>query len=67
MAATYIFEFQNELTDDELVADVPSSDLRFVPPEGWLAPDTEYQVSVAVKTHLGSITVVESSFFTAPE
>lgn len=67
MAATYIFEFQNELTDDELVADVPSSDLRFVPPEGWLVPDTEYQVSVAGKTHFGNITVVESSFFTAPE
>jgi len=37
------------------------------PPEGWLVPDTEYQVSVAVKTGSGNITVVESFFSTASE
>lgn len=63
-AETYIVELQNEETEEELVADVPSSDLRFIPPEGWLVPGTEYQVSVAVKTDSGNITVVESFFFT---
>lgn len=66
-AEVYIIELQNEETEEELVADVPRSDLSFVPPEGWLVPDTEYQVSVAVKIESGNITVVESFFFTAFE
>ncbi len=47
------------------MTDVPTSDVRFIPPEGWLVADSKSQVSVAVKDGSGNITVVESFFLTA--
>ena len=66
-AVSYVVEVVNEETENALLVSVPAGATSFNVPAAWLAPDTEHQVAVAVKTATGNLTSVEIVFFTGPE
>jgi hypothetical protein len=59
-----------ELENDDLLVDVKSniaaSQTSFGFPEGWLLPDTEYQIGIAARAANGNLTVTELEFTTGP-
>jgi len=63
-AAGYFLELEN----DELLVDVKSHiaprQTSFGFPEGWLLPDTEYQIGAGARGANGNLTVVELDFTT---
>jgi hypothetical protein len=63
----YIVEVEEE--DDEtnsLVVDLPGTRTSFTLPDGWLLPDTTYQLAVGAVGPTGNVTVYEHFFTTEP-
>jgi hypothetical protein len=61
----YLVELQNEVSEEELLVEVPGDQNSFRAPEEWLVSGVEYQVSVGVVNDNGNITFVEQSAMTS--
>jgi hypothetical protein len=63
--AAYIIEIEQDELDINLSAKLPGSVVTFVVPDGFLAPGTQYEISIGTMSHEGNISFVETSFTTA--
>jgi hypothetical protein len=65
-ATGYVVELERETDDGEFVlkVDIPADTTSFTFPPGWVLPDTEYQLGVAVKGENGNVSVTEIQFTT---
>jgi hypothetical protein len=65
-AELYVVELQNEDLGNEFSFEVLPETTSLTIPAALVAPGSEYQFGVAVKTAVGNITAVELTFTTAP-
>jgi hypothetical protein len=63
-ASGLTFVLEQEVTGREIHAEMPATVTSFPVPDGFLAPGTEYKVSIATVSKLGNRSVYETSFTT---
>ena len=63
--AAYIIEIEQDELHVRVEAQLPGSATSFAVPDGFLLPDTEYDLSIGTVAHEGNISFVETSFTTA--
>jgi len=65
--AAYIVEIEQEELHLSITATLPASAASFVVPDGFLLPDTEYNLSIGTQSEVGNQSFVETSFETASD
>jgi hypothetical protein len=63
--AAYIIEIEQDELDVKITAKLPGSVTTFAVPDGFLLPDTEYQLGIGTVTDEGNVSFVETTFTTA--
>lgn len=63
-AESFFLELENDDLEVDLKSNMPSAIESFGFPEGWLIPDTEYQLGIGARSDTGNLTVVEINFTT---
>ncbi|MGH7494257.1 MAG: hypothetical protein ACREOO_17945 [bacterium] len=65
--AAYIIYIEQDELEVELTARLPGSEAKFLVPEGFLLPDTQYTLGIGTVTQDGNASYVETWFITAKE
>jgi len=63
--AAYVIAIEQDSLEVSITAKLPGSAASFAVPDGFLAPGTEYVLSIGTMTSEGNTTYVESTFTTA--
>jgi hypothetical protein len=65
--AAYIIYIEQDELEVELTARLPGSEAKFLVPQGFLLPDTQYTLGIGTVTEEGNVSYVETWFSTAAQ